>query len=105
SAENRSSTSRPRRGPRSRATDVAELASWNDTQTRAVIVDLVERVSSEGGFGLPPALGAGRDLRRRRTLWCEKPMLIDNRTCKRSAPSVRGVRVPGRRGRGRRGHG
>ena len=42
------------------------LVSWNDTPTRAAIVDFVERVTTGGRAGLRPTRRAGRRLRQRR---------------------------------------
>jgi phosphoserine phosphatase len=53
------------------------LGSWNDTATRAAIVDFVARVTDEGGpdFVSPAERIATFD--NDGTLWCEKPMPIE----------------------------
>ena len=53
------------------------LASWNDTPTRAAIVDFVERVTTEGApdYLAPAERVATFD--NDGTLWCEKPMPIE----------------------------
>ncbi len=50
------------------------LASWNDTATRAAILDFIDRVCSEGSpdFVPPPERIATFD--NDGTLWCEKPL-------------------------------
>jgi phosphoserine phosphatase len=52
------------------------LASWNDTRTRAAIVDFVERVTAEGGpdYVAPSERIATFD--NDGTLWCEKPLYV-----------------------------
>jgi haloacid dehalogenase-like hydrolase len=54
-----------------------ELASWNETPTRAAIEDFVARVTTEGGpdYVPPPERIATFD--NDGTLWCEKPMPIE----------------------------
>jgi len=54
-----------------------ELASWNDTSTRAAIEDFVARVTTEGGpdYVRPAERIATFD--NDGTLWCEKPMPIE----------------------------
>jgi phosphoserine phosphatase len=56
---------------------MAELHSWNDTATRAAIVDFVDRVTNEGGpdYIAPAERIATFD--NDGTLWCEKPMPIE----------------------------
>ena len=56
---------------------MAELANWNDTATRAAIVDFVERVSTEGGPEHVPPADRIATFDNDGTLWCEKPMPID----------------------------
>ncbi len=53
------------------------LASWEDTPTRAAIVEFVERVTDEDGadYVAPPDRIATFD--NDGTLWCEKPMPIE----------------------------
>ena len=52
------------------------LASWNDTPTRAAIVDFVERVTTEGGadYAPPPERIATFD--NDGTLWSEQPLQV-----------------------------
>jgi len=54
-----------------------ELASWNDTPTRAAIVDFVERVTTEGGKDYVPPSERVATFDNDGTLWCEKPMPIE----------------------------
>ena len=56
---------------------MAELASWNDTPTRAAIVDFVDRVTSEGGRDYIPPSERIATFDNDGTLWCEKPMPIE----------------------------
>lgn len=58
------------------ATEVSVLASWNDTPTRTVIVDFVERVSSEGGPDFVPPAERIATFDNDGTLWCEKPLYV-----------------------------
>ena len=53
------------------------LASWNDTPTRAAIVDFVERVTDEGGPDYVPPAERIAVFDNDGTLWCEKPMPIE----------------------------
>jgi hypothetical protein len=53
------------------------LASWNDTPTRAAIVDFVERVTDEGGAHYVPTAERIAVFDNDGTLWCEKPMPIE----------------------------
>jgi phosphoserine phosphatase len=52
-----------------------ELASWNDTATRAAITDFVARVTGDGPDHLPPEQRVAT-FDNDGTLWCEKPMPI-----------------------------
>ena len=54
-----------------------ELASWNDGETKAAIVDFVERVTTEGGPDFVPAAERVATFDNDGTLWCEKPMPIE----------------------------
>ena len=54
-----------------------DLASWNDTATRAAIVDFVERVTDEGGPDYVPPSERIAVFDNDGTLWCEKPMPIE----------------------------
>ncbi len=54
-----------------------ELASWNDTPTRAAIVDFVARVTTEGGHDYLPPSERIATFDNDGTLWCEKPMPIE----------------------------
>jgi len=56
---------------------MADLASWNDTATRAAIVDFVARVTTEGGPDFVPPSERVATFDNDGTLWCEKPMPID----------------------------
>src|SRR5689334_554830 len=56
---------------------MAELASWNDTPTRAAIVDFVTRVTTEGGPDYLPPAERVTTFDNDGTLWCEKPMPIE----------------------------
>jgi phosphoserine phosphatase len=56
---------------------VAELASWNDTPTRAAIVDFVGRVTTEGGPDYLPPSERVTTFDNDGTLWPEKPMPIE----------------------------
>ena len=53
------------------------LASWNDTPTRAAIVDFVERVTDEGGAHYVPPDDRVAVFDNDGTLWCEKPMPVE----------------------------
>jgi len=53
------------------------LPSWNDTATRAAIVDFVERVTTEGGPDYVPPSARVTTFDNDGTLWCEKPMPIE----------------------------
>jgi phosphoserine phosphatase len=53
------------------------LASWNDTPTRAAIVDFVERVTDEGGAHYAPPDDRVAVFDNDGTLWCEKPMPVE----------------------------
>jgi phosphoserine phosphatase len=53
------------------------LASWNDTPTRAAIVDFVTRVAAEGGPGFVPAEDRIAVFDNDGTLWTEKPMPVE----------------------------
>ena len=53
------------------------LSSWNDTPTRAAIVDFVERVGDEGGAQYVPPAERIAVFDNDGTLWCEKPMPIE----------------------------
>jgi phosphoserine phosphatase len=53
------------------------LPSWNDTPTRAAIVDFVERVTAEGGPDFVPPSERIATFDNDGTLWCEKPMPIE----------------------------
>ena len=53
------------------------LASWNDTPTRAAIVDFVERVTTEGGADYVPPPERIATFDNDGTLWCETPMPIE----------------------------
>jgi hypothetical protein len=53
------------------------LASWNDTATRAAIVDFVARVTTEGGQDFVPPSDRIATFDNDGTLWCEKPMPIE----------------------------
>jgi phosphoserine phosphatase len=55
----------------------AELTSWNDGETRAAIVDFVERVTTEGGPDFVPPAERIATFDNDGTLWCEKPMPIE----------------------------
>src|SRR5262249_45746088 len=55
----------------------AGLASWNDTATRAAIVDFVGRVTTEGGPDFVPPAERIATFDNDGTLWCEKPMPIE----------------------------
>jgi hypothetical protein len=54
-----------------------QLASWNDTPTRAAIVDFVSRVTAEGGPDFVPPSERIATFDNDGTLWCEKPMPIE----------------------------
>src|SRR5215475_1438262 len=56
---------------------MADLRSWNDTATRAAIVDFVERVTTEGGPDYVPPAERIATFDNDGTLWCEKPMPIE----------------------------
>src|SRR3954447_21191367 len=49
------------------------LASWNDTPTRAAIVEFVERVTDEDGAHLVPPDDRVAVFDNDGTLWCEGP--------------------------------
>jgi phosphoserine phosphatase len=51
-----------------------QLASWNDTPTRAAIVGFVERVTAEGGPDFVPPSERIATFDNDGTLWCEKPL-------------------------------
>jgi hypothetical protein len=53
------------------------VASWNDTPTRAAIVDFVERVTDEGGAHFVPPDERVAVFDNDGTLWCEKPMPVE----------------------------
>jgi haloacid dehalogenase-like hydrolase len=53
------------------------LEAWNDTPTRAAIVDFVERVTTEGGPDYIPPKDRITTFDNDGTLWCEKPMPIE----------------------------
>jgi hypothetical protein len=53
------------------------LEAWNDTPTRAAIVDFVERVTTEGGPDYIPPKERITTFDNDGTLWCEKPMPIE----------------------------
>ena len=53
------------------------LASWNDTPSRAAIVDFVARVTTEGGADYVPIDDRIAVFDNDGTLWCEKPMPIE----------------------------
>jgi hypothetical protein len=53
------------------------LASWNDTPTRAAIVDFVDRVTDEGGAHFVPRDDRVAVFDNDGTLWCEKPMPVE----------------------------
>jgi len=53
------------------------LASWNDTPTRAAIVDFVDRVTDEGGAHFVPPDDRVAVFDNDGTLWCEKPMPVE----------------------------
>jgi FMN phosphatase YigB (HAD superfamily) len=53
------------------------LPSWNDTATRAAIVDFVGRVTTEGGPDYIPPSERIATFDNDGTLWCEKPMPIE----------------------------
>jgi hypothetical protein len=53
-----------------------QLQSWNDTPTRAAIVDFVARVTTQGADYVPPAERIAT-FDNDGTLWCEKPMPIE----------------------------
>ena len=54
-----------------------ELASWNDGETKAAIVDFVERVTTESGPGFVSPVERIATFDNDGTLWCEKPMPIE----------------------------
>jgi hypothetical protein len=54
-----------------------ELASWNDTPTRAAILEFVDRVTTEGGPDYMPRSERVATFDNDGTLWCEKPMPIE----------------------------
>ncbi|HEY2354100.1 MAG TPA: HAD family hydrolase [Gaiellaceae bacterium] len=53
-----------------------ELGSWNDTSTRAAIVEFVERVTTEGGPEFVPPSERIATFDNDGTLWCEKPLYV-----------------------------
>jgi hypothetical protein len=64
--------------PRMGEADMADrLASWNDGETKAAIVDFVERVTTEGGPDFVPPAERIATFDNDGTLWCEKPMPIE----------------------------
>ncbi len=54
-----------------------ELKSWNDRETKAAIVDFVERVTREGGPDFVPPAERIATFDNDGTLWCDKPMPIE----------------------------
>jgi hypothetical protein len=56
---------------------VTELSSWNDTATRAAIVDFVDRVTRTGSADYVPPAERVAVFDNDGTLWCEKPMPIE----------------------------
>jgi FMN phosphatase YigB (HAD superfamily) len=56
---------------------MSELASWNDTATRAAIVSFVQRVTTEGGPEYMPPSERVATFDNDGTLWCEKPIPIE----------------------------
>jgi phosphoserine phosphatase len=54
-----------------------DLASWNDTPTRAAIVDFVARVTDESSSDYVPPAERIATFDNDGTLWCEKPMPIE----------------------------
>jgi FMN phosphatase YigB (HAD superfamily) len=56
---------------------IGELASWNDTPTRAAIEDFVARVTTEGGPDYISPAERIATFDNDGTLWCEKPMPIE----------------------------
>jgi phosphoserine phosphatase len=52
----------------------SSLPGWNDTATRAAIVDFLERVCSEGGPDFVPPAERIATFDNDGTLWCEKPL-------------------------------
>jgi phosphoglycolate phosphatase-like HAD superfamily hydrolase len=62
--------------PRS-ADPAGSLPSWNDTATRAAIVEFVETVTRPGGEGFVPPEERVAVFDNDGTLWCEKPMPIE----------------------------
>jgi FMN phosphatase YigB (HAD superfamily) len=54
-----------------------ELASWNEGETKAAIVDFVERVTTESGPGFVSPVERIATFDNDGTLWCEKPMPIE----------------------------
>jgi len=53
-----------------------QLASWNETRTRAAIVDFVQRVTTEGGLDFVPPSERIATFDNDGTLWCEKPLYV-----------------------------
>ena len=56
---------------------MTELPSWNDTPTRAAILEFVGRVTTEGGPDYVPPSERIATFDNDGTLWCEKPMPIE----------------------------
>jgi phosphoserine phosphatase len=56
---------------------MSELPSWNDTPTRAAIVEFVDGVTAEGSPGYVPPRERIAVFDNDGTLWCEKPMPIE----------------------------
>jgi hypothetical protein len=56
---------------------MTDLASWNDTPTRAAIEDFVARATTEGGPDYVPPSERIATFDNDGTLWCEKPMPIE----------------------------
>src|SRR5919201_85427 len=53
------------------------LSSWNDTPTRAAIVEFVQSIGRDGGQHFVPAEERVAVFDNDGTLWCEKPMPIE----------------------------
>ena len=56
---------------------MGELASWNDTPTKAAIAAFVERVTTEGGADYVAPADRIAVFDNDGTLWCEKPMPVE----------------------------
>ncbi len=56
---------------------MTELSSWNETATRAAILDFVARVTREGSADYVPPAERIAVFDNDGTLWCEKPMPIE----------------------------